>query len=77
LQDSVDLGLTLPKILVQKLAFVHSTCVKTQMRPHVVPFKLDKILYEVGIHWKGVIGPEASQMPDSLHLILISTIAFF
>jgi len=26
-------------------------------------------------HWKGVIGSEASQMPDSLHLILTSTIA--
>ena len=75
MQDSVDLGLTLPKILVQKLAFVHSTCVKTQKRPHVVPFKFDWISSEVGCHWKGVIGSEASQMPDRLRLISTSTIA--
>ena len=52
-------------------------CVKTQKRPHVVPFKLDWISDEVSFHWKGVIGLEASQMPDSLRLILTSTIAFF
>jgi len=52
-------------------------CVKTQKRPHVVPFKLDWFSSEVGYHWKGVIGSEASQMPDSLHFILTSTIAFF
>ncbi len=52
-------------------------CVKTQKRPHVVPFKFDWISSEVGYHWKGVIGSEASQMPDSLHLILASTITFF
>jgi len=50
-------------------------CVKTQKRPHVVLFKLDWISDEVGLYWKGVIGSEASQMPDSLHLILTSTIA--
>jgi len=54
-----------------------SACVKTQKRPHVVPFKLDRVSDEVGLHGKGVIGSEASQMPDSLRLILTSTIAFF
>jgi hypothetical protein len=77
LQDSVDLGLTLPKILVQKLAFVHSTCVKTQKRPHVVPSKLDRVSDEVDLHGKGVISLEASQILDSPQLILTSTIAFF
>jgi len=52
-------------------------CVKTQKRPHVVPFKLDWFSSEAGFRWKGVIGSEASQMPDSLHLILASTITFF
>jgi len=52
-------------------------CVKTQKRPNAVPFKLDWISGEVGFRWKGVIGSEASQMPDSLHLILASTITFF
>jgi len=52
-------------------------CVKTQKRAHVVRFKLDRISGEVGFHWKGVIGSEASQMPNSVHLILTSTIAFF
>ena len=51
--------------------------VKTQKRPHVVPSKLDWISGEVGFRWKGVISLEASQMPDSLHLILTSTVTFF
>jgi hypothetical protein len=52
-------------------------CVKTQKRPHVIPFKLDWVSSEVSIPWKVVIGLGASQMPDSLHLIFTSTIAFF
>ncbi len=55
----------------------YRTCVKTQKRPRVVPFKLDWISDEVGLCWKEVIGSEASQMPDSLRLILTSTITFF
>jgi hypothetical protein len=51
--------------------------VKTQKRPHVVPSKLDWISDEVGLCWKEVVGLEASQMPDSLQLILTSIIAFF
>ena len=51
--------------------------VKTQKRPHVVPFKLDWISSEASFRWKGVISSEASQIPDSLHLILTSTIVFF
>ncbi len=54
-----------------------SRLVKTQKRPHVVPSKLDWIPDEVDLHWKGIIGSEASQMPDSLHSILTSTITFF
>ena len=52
-------------------------CVKTQKRPHVVPSKLDWVPDKVGLHWKGVISSEASQMPDSLHLILTLIISFF
>jgi len=59
------------------MAAIGRGCVKTQKRPHVVTFKLDWISGEVGFRWKGVIGSEASQMPDSLHMILTSTIAFF
>jgi len=50
-------------------------CVKAQKRPHVVPFKLEWISGEVGFRCKEVVGPEASQMPVSLHLNLTSTIA--
>jgi len=60
-----------------RTAAIGPGCVKTQKRPHVVRFKLDRISGEVGYHWKGVIGSEASQMPDSLRFILTSTIAFF
>jgi hypothetical protein len=52
-------------------------CVKTQKRPHVVPFKLDWVSSEVSIPWKVVIGLGASQILDSPQLILTSTIAFF
>ncbi len=38
---------------------------KTQIRPHVVPSKLDWVPDEVALHGKGVIGSEASQMPDT------------
>jgi hypothetical protein len=51
--------------------------VKTQKRPHVVSSNLGWILDEVGLHVKGVISSEATQMPHDLHLILTSTIAFF
>jgi hypothetical protein len=52
-------------------------CVKTQKRPHVIPFKLDWVSGEVGLCWIEIIGSEASQIPYSLRLILTSTIAFF
>jgi hypothetical protein len=52
-------------------------CVKTQKRPHVVPSKLGCISGEVGLHGKGVVSLEASQIMDSPQLILTSTTAFF
>ena len=52
-------------------------CVKTQKRPHVVSPELDWISGEVGLRWKGAISSEASQMLDSLQLILTSIVAFF
>jgi hypothetical protein len=64
-------------IRIWRTAALGLGCVKTQKRPRVVPSKLDWISDEVGLCWKEVIGSEASQMPDSLRLILTSTIAFF
>jgi len=39
---------------VSRTAAIDPGCVKTQKRPHVVPFKLDWISGEVGFRWNGV-----------------------